>query len=389
MTKRKYLLLLVVLVVLLPLWMWLAWLFTPKKKMVMAIVDKTEINRSAQEHISLNWVLNHERFTKTTVKPYRPSQDYFGFFPMEDDKFRIRGLERFSRQQLDQLSTDCNAVYFADTYGVFSNEWYKGKDLSERSGIVYGGMSEEDIILLENMKAKHKLIIAEFNSIGSPTSPEVRGQFEELFGMKWSGWIGRYFETFDTSVNKEIPRWLINNYLSRNNNNWPFTKPGVALVSDQDEVLILEEQTHLQNPVPHILTTPGTQKAFGLPARMKYSFWFDVVRPDTSVNEVAAAFELEVNQTGKQLLAKHGVPSTFPAVMQHVDKDYQFYYFCADFCDNPVSLSSSYFRGIPFFGFLFYDEADPMERKSFFWKYYRPLLTGILTRYYDEGRAER
>jgi hypothetical protein len=370
---------LVLLIVLLPLWMWLAWLFTPKKKLVMAIVDKTEVTTSGQEHVSLNWVLNHERFTKTSREPYRVASDYYGFFPLENEAFRLKGLERFSAQQLEQLSVDCSVAYFTDTYGVFSNEWYAQKNISERSGIVYGGMSQQDIQLLANMKEKRKLIITEFNSIGSPTAPEIRQQFENMFGMKWSGWIGRYFETFDTTLNRELPRWLINNYLAQNNRQWPFTKPGVAFVSDKDEVVILEKDTHLQSPLPHIITTQATQNEYDLPEKIKYSFWFDIVSADTTINEVAARFHLDPNKTGADLLSKHGIPSIFPAVIQHKKaNDYQFYYFCADFCDNPVSMLASYFKGISFFKFLFFDESDPMERKSFFWKYYRPLLTRIL-----------
>src|SRR5687768_3072946 len=106
--KKRSWILLIIIVVLLPLWMWLAWLFTPKKKMVMAIIDKTEITTSGQEHISLNWVLNHERFTKTSEAPYEVASDYFGFFPLQKESFRLKGLERFTPQQLDQLSNDCS-----------------------------------------------------------------------------------------------------------------------------------------------------------------------------------------------------------------------------------------------------------------------------------------
>lgn len=348
----------------------------------MAIIDKTEITTSGQEHVSLSWVLDHERFTKTSTEPYHVSRDYFGFFPLQKEAFRLKGLERLSDQQLDQLSNDASAAYFTDTYGVFTNEWYAQKNVAERSGIVYGGMSLQDVQLLAKMKEKHKLIITEFNSIGSPTAPEIRQQFENMFGMKWSGWIGRYFETFDTSLNHELPHWLINNYLAQNNNQWPFKKPGVAFVSDKDEVVILEEGTHLQDPLPHIITTTEAQNEYDLPSKIKYSFWFDVVAADTSVNQVAAKFLLETNKAGGELLFKHGIPFSFPAVLYHKASDYQFYYFCADFCDNPVPMFASHFKGISFFKFLFFNESDPMERKSFFWRYYRPLLTKILKDHY-------
>lgn len=376
--KKRNILIMIAFIVLLPLWMWLAWLFTPKKKLVIAIIDKTALTTKGQEHASLTWILNHERFTKTSTQSYNVSKDYFGFFPLQQEHFRLKGLERFTASQLDQLSNDCKAVYFTDTYGVFSNEWFTGKNMTERSGVVYGGMSKEDLVLLQKMKEKHKLIITEFNAIGSPTAPEIRQEFEKMFGIQWSGWIGRYFESLDTTLNKELPHWLKDNYLKQNNNQWPFKHPGVAFVSNQEQVVILEEKTHLNESLPHIITHEKGQAIYGLPTRIKYSFWFDVMKADSSINEVIAHFNVDVNEAGKKQLARYGIPAVFPAVTEHVQMDYSFYYFSADFCDNHVSMTSSYFKGVGFFKPFFYDKSNPVERKSFFWNYYRPMMTSIL-----------
>ena len=67
---------------LLPLWMGLFWYLSPKRKMVVAIVDKTLLSGEGQEHISLNWVLRQEKFSKTNQHLYEQSKDYYGFFPM-------------------------------------------------------------------------------------------------------------------------------------------------------------------------------------------------------------------------------------------------------------------------------------------------------------------
>ena len=134
MLKRRHIFFAVTpVIILLPLWMWPAWLLTPKKKTVTAIVDKTVVSKEGQEHASLTWVLNHERFTKTRSKGYDVSNDYFGFFPLKKDQFRLKGLERFSAEQIDQLSRDCDLAYFTDTYGIYTNEWFAGKNATERS----------------------------------------------------------------------------------------------------------------------------------------------------------------------------------------------------------------------------------------------------------------
>lgn len=376
--KEKRWIFILIMIALLPLWMFLAWYFTSKKKWVVAIIDKTVLTTDGQEHISLTWLLNHKRLTKTTTKTYQLGHDYFGFFPKQDEKFRLKGLERFSSSQINQLSDDANMVYFTDTYGIYTNEWYKQNNETERSGIVYGGMGTQDISLLKAMKQKHKLIVTEFNSIGSPTASSTRNQFEQMFGMKWSGWVARYFESLDTSKNKELPRWLIKNYTHQHGNKWPFKKSGIAFVSIGDQVEILEDSTHLDNALPHIISSKFGQDNYSLPEKIKYAFWFDIIIPNKKINTVVSMFDIAANDSGKKILRRVGIPLEFPAVIMHKNKDYRFYYFSGDFCDNPISMTTSYFKGIGFFRWLFYNENEPLERASFFWKFYKPLISKIL-----------
>ena len=76
--KAYWVPILIFLVVLLPLWMWLAWLISSKRKLVIAIVDKTVLTRKGQEHISLDWILTQQKFTKNTNELYKSDRDYFG-----------------------------------------------------------------------------------------------------------------------------------------------------------------------------------------------------------------------------------------------------------------------------------------------------------------------
>ncbi|HEA31378.1 MAG TPA: hypothetical protein ENH91_15520 [Leeuwenhoekiella sp.] len=374
---KKVLGVLLLIIILLPIAMWVAWLLTPEKKLVIAIIDKTVLTTQGQEHISLNWILNNNRFTKTSDKPYKINRDYFGFFPLKNENYELKGLERFSSNQLSQLSLDADLVYYTDTYGVYNNEWFKNGNISERSGMLYGGLSNQDIELLVEMKRRHKLILTEFNTIGSPTQVQNRKEFEKLFGLTWTGWTARYFNNLDLHVNQEIPSWLVRNYKSAHDGQWPFTRAGVAFVN-KDKVVILEEGRHLEHALPYIFVTPKAQERFGLPDTMKYSFWFDVMIPNLDVNQVEASFGLNLTGSGKKELAKNKIPQTFPAVMSHVGDDYRFYYFSGDFSDNPIGINSSYFKGIGFFKGIFYDDRDPSERSSFFWGFYRPLLNKIL-----------
>jgi len=361
--------------------MWLLWFLTPKTKLVAAIIDKTVLTKAGQEHSSLYWILNHERYSKTSKKSYTIDHDYFGFFPLDDEKFKLKGLERFTEKQITQLSMDADLVYFTDTYGIYNNEWFQKKNINERSGMLYGGLSTNDVALARLMKVRKKLVIAEFNTIGDPTDSASRAGFENEFAIKWTGWTARYFESLDTTVNMELPRWLINNYKKEHQNLWPFKKAGIAFVSNNNRVAILEDGVHLSNPMPYIQTSQRSQNEFGLPSEIKYPFWFDIIEYDPKVNQSAANFKISTNDRGLAELKKYGIPPVFPAITFHKADDYRFYYFSGDFCDNPVSINSSYFKGINYLKWMFYSDKDPMERHSFFWNYYRPLLTNILEEY--------
>ena len=368
-----------------PVWMWLAWLSSPTKKLTIAIIDKTVLTQKVQAHRSLNWVLNYEKFTKNKTELYQPQRDYFGFFPSVNGKYIVRGLERFNKSQLEQLSDDAQAIYLADAYGIYKKDWYANTSAMPQEGMLYGGMSEEDLYFLQQMKAKHKLIITEFNCLGAPTSSMIRNQFEHSFGMQWTGWIGRYFTSLDTTENKDIPRWLIKSYKEQHHNKWPFTKSGIVFIKDGDNVVVLEKDKELIDELPRIKAGPEGQQHYGLPASIKYSFWFDVIKIDSSFNHTIASFSIDANAKGKQLLQQAGIPPPFPAITVHRNNDYRFFYFSADFSDSPVSLVSSHFRGMPYIDFIMYNTADPEERESFFWKAYRPLLTRILNDYYNNN----
>lgn len=380
--KRKYIISIII-IVLLPIWMFFGWYVQSKKKLVIAIIDKTVLNTNAQEHSSFTWILRHEKYTKNNTALYQLDRDYYGFFPQDSEKFRIKGLERFTNEQLEQLSNDADLAYITDAYGMYKNEWFKKGSPVERSGILYGGLSEQDISFLECMKKKHKLIITEFNTMGSPTPLHIRNKFESIFQLRWTGWIGRYFESFDTTINAELPQWLIHNYKAQHNNQWPFTKAGVAFVHDDDKIVIIEEGKHLLHALPHIVTKTNIANSYGLPQNINYSFWFDVTQADTS-NTIAAQFVIDVNEEGKKELALNNIPTHFPAVQFHNKKDYQFYYFSADFADNPITLKTSYFTGIQWFKWLFYSHTDNSDRRYFFWAYYRPFITKILHDYYQQ-----
>jgi hypothetical protein len=362
--------------------MWLAWLVTPKKKLVAVIIDKTVEKAEATQHLSFTWMLNNERFSKTSNSLYSNSSDYFGFFPMKNEEFRLKGLERFSSSMLEKLSNDADLVYLTDTYGVYKQEWYK-KNKHENGGMIYGGMSEQDLELLQLMKQKHKLIISEFNTICSPTAEETRQEFQQLFGLKWSGWIAKYFASLDPSKNADLPNWIIKNFETQQKNEWHFNKAGIVFINTDGVVVVLEEGQQLNDALPKIIVEKNVQKKFRLPSETAYPFWFDIMDFDSSLNLTLAKFSINTTTAGKQILAKNNIPSSFPAVIAHEKKDYRFYYFSGNFCNNNISFNTSYFKGVSAFNSFFYNNDDATDSRKFFWKFYLPLISSITNDYYQ------
>jgi hypothetical protein len=248
--------------------------------------------------------------------------------------------------------------------------------------MLYGGMSEQDLEFLKLMKEKKKLIITEFNCLASPTSPLVRAKFEQFFGIIWSGWIGRYFDSFDSTVNKELPNWLVRNYRLQNKGNWPFKNSGIAFVHSDGKIVILENEVDLLYEFPELISNKEGQDKYKLPVKIPYNFWFDIIEPDANFNHVIANFTIQTNDRGAKILEKHGLPNNFPAITIHLREDYQFFYFSADFSDNPISIKSAYLKGMPLFKSFMYNNRERMGRKAFFWEVYQPLVTTILNNYY-------
>ena len=362
--------------------MFIAWQIKPDRELKIAIVDKTSLTTDGGERISFNWILNNNKYCKRNRELYSIANDYYGFFPKENKKYLINDFEDYDEQQLKNLTDKLDVIYMTDLYGIYSMDWYGDNYRGERSQLIYGGMSRKELFLLSLMRAQKKLILTEFNTIAPPTPRRVRTQFEEMFGLKWSGWTGRYFNVLDTSSNKEIPVWVIRDYKDQHNNQWPFKEAGIVLVNNDNRIEILENKRDLKEEVPYIISDDISRKRFGLPKKIKYSYWFDIMLTKRS-NNVISVYQIFTNARGDSILQSLNIPNPFPAAIEHYDNDFKFYYFCGDFSDNPVKMILSKFWGITKFRWLMYPSNDFAERESFFWLYYQPLVSTILQNYYD------
>lgn len=385
--KSKYILRVFVVLLLTPLWMRIIWQFIPTRQVSVIIIDKTVKDDTHAKHRSLNWILNLRKYVKRDGSSYEIDKDYFGFFPGEDEQYLIKDFDNMSDAEVDSIAGENDMCYFTDTYGVWSDEWYRRKSRLEKSINIYGGLSEKDVLLMLKMKAQKKLVIAEFNILGVPTPTTVKNRFEELFGLKSSGWIGRYITTLDTTNNPDLPQWIVSAYKQQNNGDWKFRKEGMILVNDTGKVIILEAEAELSEAIPDLYTNASSAKRYNLPEQIIYPYWMEIVSTYSPESKVISEFTINTNNAGDAILKANNIPKRFPAIISH-DAEYRFYYFAGDFADNPTKFRFSKLWGMRPLRFLMYNAIDKTDRNRFFWEFYQPLMEKILEEQHEKNKVK-
>ncbi|HUX97703.1 MAG TPA: hypothetical protein VMV47_18370 [Bacteroidales bacterium] len=378
--KKSLLIVIIILAVILflPLINLIRWTFQEKKPMDIILVDKTVPALERENHKSINWILTNERFVKKEKKrSYSYRKDYYGFYPIRPLREKQWGRNDYRLTDLISLAEKNDAVYFADTYGVFFNDWYKGINRSRKSRKLYGGLNNNDFLLIKEMKDRNKLIIMEYNSFDYPTAQFESVRTQEKLGITASGWTGKYFTSLDTTQ-QDFPIWMTTMYRKQYKKPWVFNKSGVVIIKEK-EIIVLEEGTYLKNSMPHIITNEENCNKYNVAGSVAFDQWFDIIDP--LKNNVISKFKLETTPKGDSLLMSNFVSNEFPAVVQDPVTN-SIYYFSGDFAHTDVPVWTSRFLGVhKLKGLLYSEKPDDMRR--FFWLYYRPLVNGIFTNYYE------
>ena len=370
-------------IIVLPVINRIRWNFQEKKPIDIILVDKTVPTLEHDHHKSFTWILNNERFVKKeSLENYSYFNDYYGFSPKRPLREKQWERRDYRLTDLITLAEKNDVVYFADTYGVFFNDWYEGINKSRKSRKLYGGLNNNDFLLIKEMKDRNKLIILEYNSFDFPTAQFESVRTQEKLGISFSGWTGRYFSSLD-STSQDFPIWVTSMYRKQYKKPWTFTKPGIVILKEK-EILVLEEGIQLNNPMPHIVTDASSCTKYGLTSSVAFDRWFDIIDP--MENKVVSKFIIETTAVGDTLLAGNNLMSSFPAVVQDSVSN-RIFYFSGDFATNKVPSWISRFEGVSKLRGILYSER-PDDTRRFFWLYYRPLITGILTEYHNSMKSK-
>jgi len=372
-----------ILVLALPFINFVRWSFQEKKPIDVVILDKTVPTLERLNHKSLTWILNNSRFVKKEKKSsYSYKKDYYGFAPTRPLKDRGNTKKEYHVSEMLELPERVDAIYFADTYGVFFNDWYVGVNKSRRSRKIYGGLNNTDYLLVNEMKNRNKLIILEYNTLDYPTPAFESYRTQEKLGITFTGWSGKYFSSLDTTA-RNFPVWMTSMYRKENNKPWTFTKPGIVLLSEKN-IIVLEEGTHLRDALPYILTDEANCEKFGVPASVAFDKWFDIIDPMDG--NVISKFSLGTTALGDTLLSGKMLSNSFPAVTQD-SSTRRIYYFSGDFANNEVDFCTSRLKGFNGIKGLSYSDK-PADTRRFFWLYYKPLVNAIFSDYYATLKSE-
>jgi hypothetical protein len=381
--RHKVLFIILSIVIGVPLIMWLSWFLTTPKPISIFIMDKTSYSTERASNRALNWMLTHYSFVKTDGKKYDPVQDYYGFFPLTNEQYKINDLQGLSDYQLARLAVDYHVAYFTDNYGVYSDSWPEEKPGTFPVTKIYGGLHEEDLNFLDHMVQRDKLVITEFSFMGPTEDKDLKDRAEQLMGLKWQGWTGKFFHTFDPAQEKSVPPWVPVLYKNQNGNPWPRQQLGIIFVHEDETLVVLEYPKHINTPYPLVMTDRKQRREFGVSNRIPYPGWFDVTMAMSDDKTVISWFELNLTPEGRVLLQSHGIPARFPAVISQKDSN-RMYYFAGDFGYSPLKHRFVKFKGSRFAELFFSDLTDPTDKNGFFFTYYLPLMKNIIQDYHEE-----
>ncbi len=341
------------------------------------ILDNTVPDLSYREHSGLMWTLNHFKVTPQNVNYFKYNREYYGFFPRADKSYTIKDLI-YAPDYPDM-------IYLADSYGVYQQEFMTKKPRGDRSPLIYGGLSPIDMFRVREFLRNGTLVVGEFNTFATPTSLEIRHQLEEILGVRWKEWMGRYFQ--DLKRDKEVTRWMVRNYEAQYKRPWNFEGPGYVLTSNWDEIVVLEAGIDVGNDECRFIVRNEYVDEFKMAKVIPYYYWFDFVQPMEGT-ETIADFYLDLTDKGKAKLAAIGLSDVFPAIMRHKHPDYLSYYLSGDFADHTAVP-----RWWNYAGLSSVRKTMAMhikgEANAFFWRGYTPFMKKILSDLRNDPGVEK
>lgn len=341
------------------------WMLLPAKQFTIAVWNKNvtmgkidrhnNITVDYRKHIGLFWILKNSRcMNPETGTWYDPTADYYG--PRMDAANNIIG-----EKDLSEMGPVPDMIYLSDGYA----------EDSESS--VEGGITRSDIETVTAAYEKGSHVVGEFNILPLADETEVRQEIEALFGIRYSGWIGRYVS--DLSDRTDVPDWARTIYKAQYGKEWDVEGAGLLLVSVEGELMVLLQGIDYAGYSVLVKIQPDYEAQFGRLSEYFYN-WFELVE-EKEGTAVVARYRLPLTEAGEQKFSSVAEAFDFPAVTKRTQGSSFAYYFAGDFCDYAATVKYS--------GYLFAAELNRIfyfhktgDITEFYWDFYVPLMSGVL-----------
>ena len=343
---------------------WL-WDLQAPRPIEVVIVDKTVPFQNYREHENFVWLLHNWKMPDRSGRFAHSATDYVGFDPTNKVGHDLRAEDLGS----------ADVLFVADTYGVYVGDYEVPGDVAalERSPLIYGGFTSTEADAVKRFAARGGLVIGEFNTFASPTADEPRQILEQVHGLKWTKWVGRYWP--DLQDKNEVPPWLGEVYERLYGR--PFDIQGAAFVfvRDDAEMVILRRDVHLESEILTLHRTDAAPELTGLPQSGAFWYWLDLLEARGA--EVIYEYRLDVTPEGRRALETAGLPERFPAVLRHGPKK-NVWYLAGDFVDTPVELGPARRWGLLTLRRWRSAIIGGGSGEQLMWGWYAPLLEKIL-----------
>jgi hypothetical protein len=363
---------------------WGCYVMRPARRIDIVVIDKTVPYVNRLEHRSLFWLLRHMKIDRPGGGRYETDRDYLGAFPGP----RPGDPPEHTTELTTERAKRADLVYFADTYGVYRDDLLSGplmKAALERSPKIYGGLEQAEAAAAADSLEAGRTLIVEFNTLASPTESGPRETMENVLGVHWTGWIGRFFTRLDDRG--EVPEWMRRDYEREWKKPWEFSGPGYVLMQGDEHCEVLRTGQEVRGVglriEKNLPPDPLLEDAWDA---VPYPYWFDIVeaRPGT---KILASYQWHTYPPGDARLEARHLPKRFVAITRRLGvRGGRAYYFAGDFADNPMLDAPVPFAGFPTIRrWMEAGKLYPSE-SAFYWTFYVPMMTRLLDGIAGEGR---
>jgi hypothetical protein len=339
----------------------IAWRLRARRELAVVVVDKTVPFPVYREHAFVPWLLHAEKVAKPDGTFLDAAHDYVGYDP----------IAKVGHELEPAHLAGADALFITDTYGVYVGDYATPGNVAalERSPRIYGGVTDAEAAAIESFSAHGGVVLAEFNTFASPTADSARAALEKTFGVRWTGWVGRYW--VDLQDTSEVPRWI--GKLYERIHRQPLEAKGSAFVfvREDRDILVLEAGRHLESEVITLERTQEAAELDGLPSSTTYWYWLDVLERVDS--DVLYEHVLHLTTDGSAIATAHGIPQRFPALARRRGR--ATYYFAGDYVDSSVELGNPARAGLLRWRRLL---TGATADDRFLWSWYTPVLERLL-----------